>query len=132
MSTRARKRHEKAQGRAAALLERTEKKVALSKDQSRTIQGRRKAWEEVNQHVLLGSSSSNINNNGGTKRKVRHDEGNTDESESDDEMAGVSGERGSRQKGGADEVVITMPATIETAINQDGGDDDDGDGDGIL
>lgn len=124
MSSKARKRHEKAQDRAAALLERTEKKVALSKGQSRTIQGRRKAWDEVNQSIPLN------NNKAGTKQEVRRDEGSTDEYESvdDEEMAGVSGDRGSYQQGDADKVDVMRPAG-ETTIDQDGGDDD---GDGIL
>ncbi|KAI1165253.1 Alb1-domain-containing protein [Nemania serpens] len=125
VSSRARKRHEKAQDRAAALIERTAKKVALSKDQSRTIQGRRKVWEEVNQNIPLNNNS---NSKGGAKRKGRDDdEGDSDESEFDDEMDGVGGDHGSRQQGDADKVDMTRPAT-EPTIDQGG----DGDGDGIL
>ncbi|KAI1115767.1 Alb1-domain-containing protein [Nemania sp. NC0429] len=119
LSSKARKRHEKAQDRAAALLERTEKRVALSKDQSRTIQGRRKDWEQINQNIPLSNSSKE-----GTKPKAQRDEGDADEwddvGDDDDEMAGVSGERGSD----ADNVDSVRPA-IETTIDQD-------DGDGIL
>ncbi|KAI1404529.1 Alb1-domain-containing protein [Hypoxylon fuscum] len=51
MSTKARKRHEKDQDRGAAILERTEKKMAKSKGQARTIQSRRKAWDDINTHI---------------------------------------------------------------------------------
>ncbi|KAI0167155.1 Alb1-domain-containing protein [Hypoxylon sp. FL1284] len=51
MSSKARKRFEKGQDRAAAIMERTEQKVAKSKGQARTIQSRRKAWDEINHQI---------------------------------------------------------------------------------
>ncbi|KAI1377459.1 Alb1-domain-containing protein [Hypoxylon crocopeplum] len=51
MSTKARRKHEKEQDRAATILERTEKKVAKSKGQARTMQSRRKAWDDINNQV---------------------------------------------------------------------------------
>ncbi|KAI1139048.1 Alb1-domain-containing protein [Hypoxylon sp. FL0543] len=51
MNSKARRRHEKGQDRAAAVMERTEKKIAKSKGQARTIQTRRKTWDEVNNQI---------------------------------------------------------------------------------
>ncbi|KAJ2984870.1 hypothetical protein NUW58_g5830 [Xylaria curta] len=115
MSSKARKRHEKAQDRAATIMERTEKKVALSKDQSRTIQGRRKVWEEINQKI-----SSNKDDTG-PKGKMPHDEDDTDGSEFDDEMGGVGEERGTQQ---SDAAKVNMTMEITADQDNDGGDDD--------
>jgi hypothetical protein len=54
VSSKARRRHEKAQDRAAAIIERTENKVAKSKGQARTIQSRSRAWDDVNQSIPQG------------------------------------------------------------------------------
>ncbi|KAI1451984.1 Alb1-domain-containing protein [Annulohypoxylon moriforme] len=51
MSFKARRRHEKGQDRAAAIIDRTEKKITKSKGQARTIQTRRKTWDEVNNQI---------------------------------------------------------------------------------
>ncbi|KAI1076314.1 Alb1-domain-containing protein [Whalleya microplaca] len=51
MSSKARRRHEKAQDRAAEIMERKEKKVARSKGQARTIYSRRKTWDEINNQI---------------------------------------------------------------------------------
>lgn len=51
MSFKARKRFEKGQDRAAAIVERTEKKVAKSKGQARTMLSRRKAWDDINSQI---------------------------------------------------------------------------------
>ncbi|KAK6833004.1 hypothetical protein PG990_002188 [Apiospora arundinis] len=51
LSSKAAKRREEAQDRAMAILERTQKKVALSKGRARTIQTRRKTWDEINKEV---------------------------------------------------------------------------------
>ncbi|KAI1753525.1 Alb1-domain-containing protein [Xylaria castorea] len=118
MSTKARKRHEKAQDRAAAIMERTEKKAALSKDSSRTIEGRKKVWEKINKNIIPSS-----NDKTGPKGAVSLDEDGTDESEFDDEMGEVGGERGN-QKGDIDNIDMMKPAT-ETMVDQD-------DQDGIL
>ncbi|KAI1124512.1 Alb1-domain-containing protein [Nemania abortiva] len=117
MSSKARKRHEKAQDRAAAFMERTERKVALSKGQSRTIQGRRKMWEDINQSIPLDNIKTEL------KGKVPlDDEDNTDESGLDDNMDGAGEEHRNQQQGDADKAEVTRPAT-ETAMDQD---DDDG------
>lgn len=119
MNSKARKRHEKAQDRAVTIMERTEKKVALSKDQSRAIHGRRKVWDEINQNII----SSN-NDKPGPKGTASRDEDGTDQSEFDDEMGEAGGERGNQQ-GGADNVDIMRPTT-ETTVDQDDQDDQDG------
>ncbi|KAI0525702.1 Alb1-domain-containing protein [Xylaria bambusicola] len=114
MSSKARKRHEKAQDRAAAIIERTEKKVALSKDKSRAIEGRRKVWEEINKNVPIGGDKvqpgGNISGNG-----VSVDESG---SELDDEM----GEMG--QQGDTVNERISTRATTDTVLPQDQDEDD--------
>jgi hypothetical protein len=90
-------------------MERTEKKVALSKDQSRTIQSRRKVWDAVNQELPLIKTQ--------TTRQVHGDEEDTDESGLDDEM-GEAGEQG-------DAANVETKISLETTIDQD-------DEDGIL
>ncbi|KAI1477241.1 hypothetical protein K445DRAFT_374773 [Daldinia sp. EC12] len=56
MSSKARRRHEKGQDRAANIMERTEKKIAKSKGQARTIQSRRKAWDDINNQIPANKS----------------------------------------------------------------------------
>lgn len=51
MSSKARRRYEKGQDRAAAIMDRTEQKITKSKGQARTIQTRRKTWDEVNNQI---------------------------------------------------------------------------------
>ncbi|KAI0852172.1 Alb1-domain-containing protein [Daldinia vernicosa] len=58
MSSKARRRHEKGQDRAANIMERTERKIAKSKGQARTIQTRRKAWDEINNQIPANKSES--------------------------------------------------------------------------
>lgn len=53
LSTKARRRQEKDQDRAAAIAERTEKKTAKSKGQARTIESRRKAWDDINNQIPM-------------------------------------------------------------------------------
>jgi len=113
MSSKARKRQEKAQDRAAAVMDRTEKKVVLSKNQSRTIQSRRKVWEEVNQQIP--SMKADI------KGKIDQDEKSSDESGLDDRIGGVE-ERTSQNDNGDKMHMVPAP---ETAMIQD-------DFDGIL
>lgn len=48
LSSRARRRHEKGMDRAEAVMDRTLSKIEKSKGQARTVQGRRKAWEDIN------------------------------------------------------------------------------------
>ncbi|KAI3323291.1 hypothetical protein HD806DRAFT_107451 [Xylariaceae sp. AK1471] len=109
LSTRARKRHEKAQDRAAIIMERTEKKVTLSKDQSRTIQSRRKVWDAVNQEIPLIKAQA--------MGKVHRDEDDTDELELDDDMGEVVDE--------GDAAKAESKPAPETTMDQD-------DEDGIL
>ncbi|KAI0911202.1 Alb1-domain-containing protein [Ustulina deusta] len=116
MSTKARKRHEKAQDRAAAIMERTEKRAVLSKGQSRKTQGRRKLWEEINQNMPLSNNKAEPRGKASGNEDKAEDPG----SEFDDEMGEAGEERGSQQ-GGADKVNITTETTA-----------DQGDEDGIL
>ncbi|KAI0883312.1 Alb1-domain-containing protein [Annulohypoxylon maeteangense] len=51
ISFKARRRYEKGQDRAAAVMDRTEQKITKSKGQARTIQTRRKTWDEVNNQI---------------------------------------------------------------------------------
>ncbi|RYO81119.1 hypothetical protein DL764_009806 [Monosporascus ibericus] len=51
LSFKARRRQEKAQDKAAAVTERTELKAAKSKGQARTIQTRRKTWDDINVQI---------------------------------------------------------------------------------
>ncbi|RYP76861.1 hypothetical protein DL770_007144 [Monosporascus sp. CRB-9-2] len=58
MSSKARRRQEKAQDRAAAVIERTELKAAKSKGQARTIQTRRKTWDDINVQIPQSKKKS--------------------------------------------------------------------------
>ncbi|OTA87643.1 hypothetical protein M434DRAFT_399381 [Hypoxylon sp. CO27-5] len=80
MSSKARRRHEKGQDRAAAIMERTEQKVAKSKGQARTIQTRRKTWDEVNNQIPSNKKTSRAESNG---------EDGQEKSELDEEMDGA-------------------------------------------
>ncbi|KAI0471116.1 Alb1-domain-containing protein [Xylariaceae sp. FL0804] len=79
MSSKARKRHEKAQDRAAAILERTAQKVGKSKGQARSIQSRAKTWDAINSTVTSSKKES---------KEPPAEEGKKQESDSelDDEM----------------------------------------------
>ncbi|KAI1391248.1 Alb1-domain-containing protein [Hypoxylon trugodes] len=79
MSSKARRRHEKDQDRAAAIMERTEQKVAKSKGQARTIQSRRKTWDEVNDQIPTNKTKSEGGAGGEDDQEV---------SELDEEMDG--------------------------------------------
>ncbi|TGJ82252.1 hypothetical protein E0Z10_g6498 [Xylaria hypoxylon] len=115
MSSKARKRYEKAQDRAISNMERFEKKVAVSKGQSRAIQGRSKVWEDINDDIPLSNNTVEL------REKVPGDGGNKVEPESNGQMGGAVEDRGSQQ-GTVDRVDIMEPVT-ETMVNQD---DDDG------
>lgn len=58
ISSKARKRLEKGQDRAAAIMERTERKVAKSKGKARTIQTRSKAWDDINNQIPANKKKS--------------------------------------------------------------------------
>ncbi|KAI0810483.1 Alb1-domain-containing protein [Xylaria sp. FL0064] len=113
MSSKARKRHEKAQDRAAAIMERTEKKVTLSKNQSKAIQGRRKLWEEINQNISLSSGQTE------PKEKASGNEHTADGSASEfDDMMGEAGEERPSQQTDAAKVELLRPSA-EITVNQD-------------
>jgi hypothetical protein len=52
LSAKAKRRQESAMDRAEAVMDKKEIKVAKSKDRARTIQGRSKAWEDLNRKML--------------------------------------------------------------------------------
>ncbi|KAI1092337.1 Alb1-domain-containing protein [Rostrohypoxylon terebratum] len=80
MSSKARRRYEKGQDRAAAIMDRTEQKITKSKGQARTIQTRRKTWDEVNNQIPTTKKSR--------EEAEEEDDSNDDReaSELDDEM----------------------------------------------
>lgn len=51
LSTRARRRQEQGLDRAAAVVERTAQKVQRSKTKARSVDYRRKAWDEINSNI---------------------------------------------------------------------------------
>ncbi|KAI1328773.1 Alb1-domain-containing protein [Xylariaceae sp. FL0255] len=106
MSSKARKRHEKAQDRAATILERTQNKIDQSKGQSRSIQARRKAWEDINGSIVASTTAAD------PKLKVERQD---DESELDDEMESAQDQR--------EEVSAT---NIQQVVGQEEEDDQDG------
>ncbi|KAL8400582.1 hypothetical protein RB594_000832 [Gaeumannomyces avenae] len=56
-SSRARRRHEKGMDRAEAVMDRTLSKIEKSKGQARTVQGRRKAWDDINTSALAAATA---------------------------------------------------------------------------
>ncbi|KAI5924252.1 Alb1-domain-containing protein [Camillea tinctor] len=78
MSSKARRRHEKGQDRAVAIMERTQTKVAKSKGQARSIQSRAKSWDEINKHIPTTNQKLTDYNS--------DEEEGQEESELDDEM----------------------------------------------
>ncbi|KAI1432661.1 Alb1-domain-containing protein [Xylaria sp. CBS 124048] len=116
LSSKARKRQEKAQDRAVAILERTEKKLDQSKDQSRTIQKRRRVWEDINRGI-----PADIRNNVDLRGRVDRVEASTDEWETDNEMNEAPEERGrSRTVAPAN---LDVKSAAEPVMNQDEGDE---------
>ncbi|KAF3063671.1 hypothetical protein GL218_02297 [Daldinia childiae] len=77
MSSKARRRYEKGQDRAANIMERTERKIAKSKGKARTIQTRSKAWDEINNQIPAPSKNE-------SQEEVENGEGEV--SELDEEM----------------------------------------------
>ncbi|KAJ3560654.1 hypothetical protein NPX13_g9231 [Xylaria arbuscula] len=118
LSTKARKRHEKAQDRAAAIMERTEKKVALSKDKSRAIQSRSKQWDEINKKIPLSNTKGESGGDASDNVESADDSG----SGLDDEMGEGAEERA--HQGNASNMRSSAQAVTETTMNQD--DDEDG------
>ncbi|KAI8956806.1 Alb1-domain-containing protein [Daldinia sp. FL1419] len=74
LSSKARRRHEKGQDRAANIMEKTERKIAKSKGQARTIQTRRKAWDEINNQIPANNSESREEANGKENEASESDE----------------------------------------------------------
>ncbi|KAI1175430.1 Alb1-domain-containing protein [Nemania sp. FL0916] len=112
ISSKARRRHEKAQDRAATIMDRTEKKVALSKGQSRAIQTRRKIWEEINQSIPSNNSKAEL------KTQVDRDE-NMDEFDPESEIGDAEGYES--HQGNTDKAAIR--SAIKIATSQDDNDD---------
>ncbi|EJT74058.1 hypothetical protein GGTG_07907 [Gaeumannomyces tritici R3-111a-1] len=56
-SSRARRRHEKGMDRAEAVMDRTLSKIEKSKGQARTVQSRRKAWDDINTSALAAAAA---------------------------------------------------------------------------
>ena len=88
LSSKAAKRREEAQDRAMAILERTQKKVALSKGRARTIQTRRKTWDEINKDVPTSNAFAGL----GDEADDSDDDEEADAKvpELDDEMGGTA------------------------------------------
>ncbi|KAI1498492.1 Alb1-domain-containing protein [Biscogniauxia marginata] len=109
MSSKARKRHERGQDRAIAIIERTERKVAKSKGQARNIHSRRKAWDEVNKQLPTTTQKHT-----GGKSDSEEDQ---EESELDDEMNEAPG---GKQLAGTTAVVASEPMRPEIDEDNDG------------
>ncbi|KAI0201123.1 Alb1-domain-containing protein [Astrocystis sublimbata] len=114
LSSRARKRQEKAQDRAAAIMERTETKIAKSKDSSRAIQGRSEAWDKINQSIPsdLAAQAAGPGRAKGTTYRPGEDNG-SDDSEFDDEMGDAGAVRGANIE------MATPAAASEMTVDQD-------------
>ncbi|RYP48792.1 hypothetical protein DL768_005385 [Monosporascus sp. mg162] len=84
LSFKARRRQGKAQDRAAAVIERTERKVAKSKGQARTMQTRRKTWDDINVQIPKSKKKSD-------KDQDAEGEDEDSGSELDDEMGEAEG-----------------------------------------
>ncbi|KAI0379862.1 Alb1-domain-containing protein [Hypomontagnella monticulosa] len=112
-SSKARRRHEKGQDRAAAIMERTEQKIAKSKGQARTIQTRRKAWDDINNQIPASKKKSH-------EEADDEDDDDQEPSELDDEMDDMPVDNSTKGS------VPTGDVPIQEAIR------DDQDDDGIL
>ncbi|RYP32191.1 hypothetical protein DL767_005347 [Monosporascus sp. MG133] len=87
LSFKARRRQEKVQDRAAAVIERTEAKVAKSKGQARTMQTRKKTWDDIN--VQIPQSKKKSDKDQDAEEEEEEDEGGG--SELNDEMGEAEG-----------------------------------------
>ncbi|KAI1489316.1 Alb1-domain-containing protein [Biscogniauxia mediterranea] len=115
MSSKARKRYEKEQDRAVAIMERTQKKVAKSKGQARTIHSRAKAWDEINKQIPTTTRKS--------IEEISDEEEDQEESELDDEMNEAPE---AKQAGGDDAAAAAVTGTVPIPLEIDE------DHDGIL
>ncbi|KAK7751680.1 hypothetical protein SLS62_006341 [Diatrype stigma] len=113
LSSKARRRQERAQDHAAAIMERTQVKVARSKGQARNIQFRSKAWDDINEQIPQNSKKS---------EKSQDEDG--DEDEDDDwELDEEMGEAEVKSKGPQENAAVKadnapLPRTMD--------EDDDG------
>ncbi|KAH6649025.1 Alb1-domain-containing protein [Truncatella angustata] len=82
MSSRAKKRAEEKQDKAAAIMERTENKIEKSKNSAKTVLTRRKNWEDINKDVPLDKNP--FANLGDDDEDEEEEE--EEESEADDEI----------------------------------------------
>ena len=107
LSTKARRRQERAQDRAAAVMERTELKVARSKGHARTIQTRRKTWEDINDQIPLNTTTTTKfealrgaeeDGDENENQEENGQEANSGVPELDDEMGDAGGEAGVQAK----------------------------------
>ncbi|KAI2623370.1 Alb1-domain-containing protein [Hypoxylon sp. NC1633] len=92
MSSRARKRFEKGQDHASAVMERTEQKIAKSKGQAQIAQTRRKAWDEINKQMPAEQKISKGETNGREDQEL---------SELDDQMDDAQAEKAPKGPEGA-------------------------------
>ncbi|ORY71935.1 Alb1-domain-containing protein [Pseudomassariella vexata] len=79
LSTKAKKRAEKGMDKAAAVMDRTENKIAKSKGRARSIQTRAKTWDDINSSVPKVRHTT-------TEDGIDEDEDVEDVSDFDDEM----------------------------------------------
>ncbi|KAH7033355.1 Alb1-domain-containing protein [Microdochium trichocladiopsis] len=96
LSSKARKRQEKSMDRAAAIMERTEHKVVQSKNRGRTVETRRKTWDDINKSIPDFANSAMP--------------GDEDEWESDD-----SSEEAGQKKSGAAKPGATAVSSTEAS-----------------
>jgi hypothetical protein len=106
LSTKARRRAEKDQDKAVAIMERREKKIAKSKGSSRNIQFRSKAWEEINKQIPKDTKTTDEAGGEDSEEEV---------SEFDDEMGEVN------DVGAA--AVVAEAASVPLPLPMDGDED---------
>ncbi|KAI1633547.1 Alb1-domain-containing protein [Biscogniauxia mediterranea] len=115
MSSKARRRYEKEQDRAVAIMERTQKKVAKSKGQARTIHSRAKAWDEINKQIPTTARKS--------IEEISDEEGEQEDYELDDEMNEAPE---AKQAGGAAAAAAAAAVTGTVPVPSEIGEDHDG------
>ncbi|KAK7966101.1 uncharacterized protein PG986_000378 [Apiospora aurea] len=108
LSSKAAKRREEAQDRAMAIMERTQKKVATSKGRARTIQTRRKTWDEINKEVPKDNPFAGL-----------EDEAEDDDDEADAKVPELDDEMG--DAAAADAKTVAPPAEeTDDMVDDDG------------
>ncbi|KAI2641905.1 Alb1-domain-containing protein [Hypomontagnella submonticulosa] len=96
-SFKAKRRHERGQDRAAAIMERTERKIAKSKGQARTTQTRAKSWDEINNQIPATKKQS---------QPEEDDEDDQEPSELDDEMGDMPVDDSAKAPGATGDVPV--------------------------